>query len=502
MKKKQLLLSIFLFVFVAGIVAQKNGTTVSKSSLFETNRALSRLSAFKDLINNNNEEPVRKTTVQQRIPSLKLDSVIRRDSNDHRAKDVFEYNAYGNQTRTQSYYWDGDGWMPADKTETVYDQSQYVTQALSATYRLVTQTWVNVSKIEYTYDGQHNVLTDVSSVWDTDSSKWIVKYRHEKVYDDNNHLITELSYSWAANTKNLVLNSKSAYTYTNNGQKSDMILYKWNAETKNWNRVGTKMYTYDEQANMISTTTLLGETDAMTGSSYKTEIIYNQANQPTMDKSFYWDTLLLAWVQSYQTEYSYDDSGRLLKESTYLRDKAQAKWIAEVETNYMVDSNGNKTSKIVRKWNETSQEWQNMTKISCSFDQQHADELLIKSSHVMTSIFGGASANIPLEGMQYDWNQEANQWNTKFTLHEQRYYSEISLSGLDKTATTKLKVYPNPVTDKLVIESVTAHPALTLYNLQGAELLQSHANELDLSQYPSGIYLLDVNGQRVKVVKK
>ncbi|MDR1678269.1 MAG: T9SS type A sorting domain-containing protein [Prevotellaceae bacterium] len=45
-------------------------------------------------------------------------------------------------------------------------------------------------------------------------------------------------------------------------------------------------------------------------------------------------------------------------------------------------------------------------------------------------------------------------------------------------------------------------PALKLYSLQGKLLLQTTANAIDLSVYPRGTYLLQVNNEAVKVMKK
>jgi len=68
---------------------------------------------------------------------------------------------------------------------------------------------------------------------------------------------------------------------------------------------------------------------------------------------------------------------------------------------------------------------------------------------------------------------------------------------------TIISVYPNPTAGKLYIKTANdVVPALTLYSLQGKELLKGVGKEIDLSAYPQGIYLLNVNGKVIKVVKK
>ena len=65
-----------------------------------------------------------------------------------------------------------------------------------------------------------------------------------------------------------------------------------------------------------------------------------------------------------------------------------------------------------------------------------------------------------------------------------------------------VQVYPNPVVNTLYIkaENDTAIHA-KLYNLQGQLLLQTNETEIDFVSYPKGIYILDVNGEQIKIVK-
>ena len=67
----------------------------------------------------------------------------------------------------------------------------------------------------------------------------------------------------------------------------------------------------------------------------------------------------------------------------------------------------------------------------------------------------------------------------------------------------ELVVYPNPTNGVVYIEtSSDIAPALKLYNLQGEQILETKSNEVDLSAFDKGVYLLQVNGEMVKVVKK
>ncbi|GHV72505.1 hypothetical protein FACS1894201_02050 [Bacteroidia bacterium] len=73
-------------------------------------------------------------------------------------------------------------------------------------------------------------------------------------------------------------------------------------------------------------------------------------------------------------------------------------------------------------------------------------------------------------------------------------------------------VYPNPTTGIVYIETDDENPIITVYDMNGTRV-ETHDDAtvstttkgsiaLDLSHLPNGIYLLDVNGKQVKIVKQ
>jgi hypothetical protein len=71
------------------------------------------------------------------------------------------------------------------------------------------------------------------------------------------------------------------------------------------------------------------------------------------------------------------------------------------------------------------------------------------------------------------------------------------------TIEVSTRVYPNPASDKVVIETAgKAIPEIKLYDLQGKLLLQTQSKEINVSGLEAGAYLLKVNDQPVKLIKK
>jgi len=73
--------------------------------------------------------------------------------------------------------------------------------------------------------------------------------------------------------------------------------------------------------------------------------------------------------------------------------------------------------------------------------------------------------------------------------------------GIEETENNpSLRIYPNPTTGKVYLETESN---IKVYDVQGVFLMETFGNQVDLSAYPQGVYLLQVNGGRwIKVVKR
>jgi len=92
-------------------------------------------------------------------------------------------------------------------------------------------------------------------------------------------------------------------------------------------------------------------------------------------------------------------------------------------------------------------------------------------------------------------------------------FKKITASASSATLTIKtetlndiVSVYPNPTTDKIIIVSNSPQHS-TLFNTAGQKILESNALELDVTDLPTGVYLLNLlNTQNqistFKIIKK
>lgn len=63
-------------------------------------------------------------------------------------------------------------------------------------------------------------------------------------------------------------------------------------------------------------------------------------------------------------------------------------------------------------------------------------------------------------------------------------------------------VYPNPVAHTLYIQGLTEPANLAVYNLGGKCCMQDKGTEIDVTALQQGTYILSVNQQYVKFIKK
>jgi hypothetical protein len=71
--------------------------------------------------------------------------------------------------------------------------------------------------------------------------------------------------------------------------------------------------------------------------------------------------------------------------------------------------------------------------------------------------------------------------------------------GIELIETDIVKFYPNPTTGQVYTETESD---IKVYNQQGEVLQETFGNQIDLSDYPQGVYLLQVNGKWSKVIKQ
>ena len=75
-------------------------------------------------------------------------------------------------------------------------------------------------------------------------------------------------------------------------------------------------------------------------------------------------------------------------------------------------------------------------------------------------------------------------------------------TSIEEIGFTQVYVFPNPVVNTLTIQGVDENTPLEVYNLTGKSVLKDKGAELDVTSLSQGTYILRINNQYVKFIKK
>ena len=81
----------------------------------------------------------------------------------------------------------------------------------------------------------------------------------------------------------------------------------------------------------------------------------------------------------------------------------------------------------------------------------------------------------------------------------------LGVSNFNKES-LKFKIYPNPVTDKIYVSGISDISNVSVYDFNGRKILENELSNvnsgIDLSNLPFGVYLLKIQDETFKFVKK
>ncbi|WP_435262914.1 T9SS type A sorting domain-containing protein [Tenacibaculum sp. nBUS_03] len=103
------------------------------------------------------------------------------------------------------------------------------------------------------------------------------------------------------------------------------------------------------------------------------------------------------------------------------------------------------------------------------------------------------------------YNNPTNQYGYGVPDLEQAYNKTLSLGDIDVKDFT---VYPNPVTDNLIVSYIDTITEITIYSLLGQEIYKdnSTSNIINVSSLTSGVYIVQIESgkkiEKIKFIKK
>lgn len=494
MKMQFLSLFLILSMFTTNIIAQTN-----------ENKQKDQLTIFEQLYSETNKSR-RIITYSEDTYTLKLDSLILKDSLDvNSTKCEYTFDNRGNQTLMHKYIWNRTNniWMNYYKYELEYDDNNNELLRAEYNWKSTENKWLGSHKFEYAYDLRNNKKLSITYVWNKISNDWIAQSKWEYAYDNDNNQIQRIISYWDEKNGVWSLSSKIDFSYNSLGLNSSYISYYWNKTLNIWVKDAKNEYSYNSKGSLTSQIKYVGETDETSVGDYRIENTYDNNNNKILYVIFRWNNETNNWKEFYKYEYTYNDNNLLIMQNQYSWVNSVDMWIADFRSEFQYDNNNNLVLKTIQTWDVMTNLWINSYKYSYTYDNNYVVSNLYPVNYLNNFISKTTTSNnISAEAKMYYWDLETQEWETKYDKFEKRYYSPISLTSLIDPTENNIKIYPNPVIDVLQISNTQGELNVKLYNLQGILLQQTNQNTLDFSDYKAGVYLLDINGQINKIVKK
>ncbi len=355
-------------------------------------------------------------------------------------QDFYTFDLAGNRTNWLRQLGNGIGWEYSYQYSYYYDQNNNDTLQIRQNWNTGIGSWENAFKISRTYDANNNVIYYSSYSWDNATNNWVNAVQQNYVYNAANSVTLRTTQRWDTLANVWFNTEKMVRVYDSNNYQTEIRFEQWDTVSGAW----------------INNTSVLS--------------INNANGNSTLVTSRNWDDSAAVWLNDNQWIYNWDANSNLLFSSFLSWDIGLSTWEGNYRYNYTFNTYNSKTEDLREDWNGST--WVNTFKNVYIFD---------------------ANNNLS-ERTSENWNIASNMWDnsTKYSY----YWSQINVvDNMNTLDINNLKVYPNPVVDKLYIEGdYNANLRVSIYTISGQLKSSKTVNNgsIDVQAIPNGIYFLKV----------
>jgi len=356
-------------------------------------------------------------------------------------------------------------------------------------------------KDEFNFDNNGNLILEAYYRWDSDEKRWrgrIINWNYDGKrivnYSVNGMVLNELWFYWESYEGDWKLSRKIEHTYDDSMSLIQLEYYHLDEDQVEWILGGTKDYNYNENGDLVHVAfasdfggwwmeeysynangnlVLIINISESEGS-WKEEYNYDVDGNLILTEFFRRDSDNDEWKQWRRMEDSYIESGNITLHIVYIADEEQLRLDKRFEYDY--NETGLVMSEIESSWSRSKNDWKNSNKIVYTYDEYN---------NLMLSI-------------EYNWD-ETNGW---FIYEKAFYYNSTYSSGIEQII-NNIALFPNPTSGIINITGLTQPAEVKIYSIQG-QLLKFELqveNTIDISDLPTGVYLLNLSVENT-VVKK
>jgi hypothetical protein len=338
--------------------------------------------------------------------------------------------------------------------------------------------WVNYYQFNKTYTSENQLESNIQQNWNIPNSGWNNKYKHVYTYDDDGNEIVHENSTYINETWKI--DSKEVKTYVDNFLNTTTIL----AHDTSFSVFVPQERTTNNYADSLIDYQI-GEVYyrdfAVWENDEKIDYTYNSDRQLT-DVEYYGynsSTGEFSSAPYKKTANKYTPEGLIAESVTQLWFTSEYRNVDRWLYSYV---NGNQTEFIIQEWNSSADVWENKYRHLKTYDANDNE----------------------IEFIYQSWNTDATPNDWRGFLRIVTYWSlpEV-LSSNQFHEKPRLLIYPNPASEFLNINSDEAVNSVTLFNLQGKQIMfQKNQTTLNVSQLESGMYIAKIDcGNHVEAKK-
>lgn len=398
-------------------------------------------------------------------------------------KYINRYEANGNITNREKYYWDYENWAGTYRDSTTYDAAGNIIEEFQYEWNVELNGWDEVSKFEYIYNENGDLATtnhyeytvlvskanytfDVNNLptelieenWDTDNEIWKNSQKNTFTYNANNLLAQEYEMYWEEEWVNSFL-----YTYTY--ESADVLINKhcqtWNNEA--WEHYSEQTWEYDDSQRLV-----YQFYDHPYTNDEKWQYAYNENGLPTLRLYQYFNESDSIWVDDYRYEWEYDANENITYYLDFYTEYGEIAYIYGSKHNNTYDANNLLITKDAYGYDPYSLAWNHEAFYTYTYDDnENVAEVLCD--------------------YVYSYMEDTREVYY-FSIHE-----VVQAIG-DNNFNSEISVYPNPTTNVLKFNNISENADISIYDLSGKQIVNQKNidNQININYLKSGIYTIRI----------
>lgn len=397
------------------------------------------------------------------------------------------YDANNNITGFTDSEWDGLDWVKNYQYAFTYDGNHNTTSYIRRSWDGIT--WQDEVQITYGYDSNNNKIFTLAQEWN--GTEWEGYQRYTYTYNANNDETSRLQEQW--NNDAWVNDIQQIATYDPDYNPVHILLQTW--VNNSWQNTEQTTSTYDDNNN--PEITLEEEWD---GASwvyvFQSTFLHDAAYNLISEEYLVWNGS--SWQNGYLYTYTYDGNNNLFTELYQYGENGI--WINNEYTTYTYDAGNKLTIELFQMWNGSG--WEDNEQFLYAYDSH--DNLIAFEIQEWQNLWNYTYRYI----LNFDENDFLRYTVTKsfdesgiVYFGDSTHYYYRTITSIDDVlpGSEHVTISPNPASGQVTIASENEINGISVFSLLGKRIYTSEetgihtTNEIDISTWPAGIYLVVVN---------